>query len=266
MNDTALMLRPTIGQFIAQYQQYQELMDAMQSGLEQARRARRELEALIHPTRDQWVADWRISDMQKQETQHITNEAWRWLLDQIGVSGLLTEKRQQTLWENMRQGQMPPLTPENVFAFLEAAQSHDFFKEALLEAFDTLRPGRFGHDHYKTNKNAWRIGRKVVLQHMVRPAYDRAGFVVEFISEPRLATVDRAFHLIDAKLEDFHRGYRCPLIDAINSTPGGSGETTYFRFKCFKNGNLHLEFKRPDLLQELNRIGGQGRKELGVQE
>ena len=32
----------------------------------------------------------------------------------------------------------------------------------------------------------------------------------------------------------------------------------YFKFKWFRNGNLHIEFKREDLLTELNRVGGEG--------
>lgn len=36
----------------------------------------------------------------------------------------------------------------------------------------------------------------------------------------------------------------------------GKGETEYFRFKCYHNGNLHLEFKRPDLVQKINAIVG----------
>lgn len=36
----------------------------------------------------------------------------------------------------------------------------------------------------------------------------------------------------------------------------GIGETDYFAFRCFKNGNLHLTFKRPDLVRRLNQIAG----------
>jgi len=36
----------------------------------------------------------------------------------------------------------------------------------------------------------------------------------------------------------------------------GIGETDYFAFRCFKNGNLHLIFKRPDLVRRLNQIAG----------
>jgi len=50
-----------------------------------------------------------------------------------------------------------------------------------------------------------------------------------------------------------HRG---PLIDAIEATKDGTGETEYFRFKCFRNRNLHLEFKTLDLVAKLNAVAG----------
>lgn len=48
-----------------------------------------------------------------------------------------------------------------------------------------------------------------------------------------------------------------PLVDAIGTSGiKGVGETEYFKFKCYKNGNLHLEFKRSDLVDTLNQIAG----------
>jgi len=36
----------------------------------------------------------------------------------------------------------------------------------------------------------------------------------------------------------------------------GRGETPLFRFKAFRNQNVHLEFKRLDLLKRFNQIAG----------
>jgi DNA repair protein RadD len=53
------------------------------------------------------------------------------------------------------------------------------------------------------------------------------------------------------------------IIDEAHHGTAGSwrrviDETDYFRFKCFGNGNLHLEFLRLDLVERLNAIGGSG--------
>jgi hypothetical protein len=38
--------------------------------------------------------------------------------------------------------------------------------------------------------------------------------------------------------------------------PGVAGESEYFRFKVYGNGNVHLELKRLDLIAEINRQCG----------
>jgi hypothetical protein len=47
---------------------------------------------------------------------------------------------------------------------------------------------------------------------------------------------------------------RSPLVAAIEAAEDGHGETAYFKFKCHKNRNLHLEFKRLDLVKQLNGL------------
>jgi len=49
------------------------------------------------------------------------------------------------------------------------------------------------------------------------------------------------------------------LCDTIADSKDGLGDTSYFRFKCYQNGNLHLEFLRPDLDERVNMIAGGNR-------
>lgn len=48
-------------------------------------------------------------------------------------------------------------------------------------------------------------------------------------------------------------------IDQAFKLLAGADETAYFRFRCFKNGNLHIEFKRLDLVARLNQVAGGAR-------
>ena len=53
--------------------------------------------------------------------------------------------------------------------------------------------------------------------------------------------------------------YHGELYDAITDSPDGNGKTQYFKFKCYLNGNLHLEFLRADLVVKLNAVAGGNR-------
>jgi hypothetical protein len=78
-------------------------------------------------------------------------------------------------------------------------------------------------------------------------------FRVNYQREPQITAIDGVFHLLDGK--GVMKENRGPLFQAINASGrDGRGETAYFRFKCFKNGNLHLEFKRLDLVKQLNGL------------
>lgn len=65
----------------------------------------------------------------------------------------------------------------------------------------------------------------------------------------RLLAIDSVMRVLDGRTPIQNR--HGELAEAIGR---GDTETEYFKFKCFKNGNLHLEFKRLDLVQRLNQI------------
>ncbi len=80
------------------------------------------------------------------------------------------------------------------------------------------------------------------------------GFRVDHYRELHIRAIDNVFHALDCNgTIKTHRG---PLIDAIEAVKDGTGGTDYFRFRCFRNRNLHLEFKRLDLVAKLNAVAG----------
>lgn len=65
--------------------------------------------------------------------------------------------------------------------------------------------------------------------------------------------LDRVFRIIDGKDHQPHA-----LQNAINTAmaDGNIYEDGYFHVKGFRNGNMHLKFKRTDLLDKANRMIG----------
>lgn len=256
-----LEIRHPIVQFV---EAYQRAMRNFQEGFEQACRARLELERLLEGGQAYDNSDWDIRDLQKKKTISLRRKAWDVLLNRMGVDKFLSSKRHAQMSANLESEDAPDITIEAVVELLDAMQSNDLAREVVLEAFEELRPGKYRSNCHKTNaKEPWKVTSKIVLTWMVRPKFG-GGFQAAHGSEIQLAVIDRAFHLLDGALADFDsNSYRSPLVDAIQTSKDGRGETKYFRFQCYRNGNLHLQIKRLDLLKELNRIGGEGRAELG---
>mgnify|MGYP005858594885 CR=1 FL=1 len=199
-------------------------------------------------------------------------QAWRFIVNSLGIYNLMSLKRQNEFDENCTEGNLPEISRETVFAFLDDVMNgaSEIVAETVREVYDYLRPGARAYNKHKTNtKNArWYLGEKVVLTSVldVNGHAWTTEYSMNIWRRDYLIQIDRVMHLLDgAGIPD---GYLSPLVDAIQTTPyysGASGETDYFSFKCYFNGNLHLTFKRLDLVDRLNATA-LGEKILGDEE
>lgn len=185
--------------------------------------------------------------------QAMERRAWEVLVDVLGIKNVMSVAKRKEFDEQLKLGDLPPVSEGTIIATLVGLtdQAGKFAKEAAVEVFDILRPRGHWGGQYVTN-NAFRVGRRVILSWKVERGYN-GGFRVIYGHEQTLTAIDGVFHLLDG--QGVMRENKGELIKAISATDNmGKGETEYFRFKCYKNRNLHLEFKRLDLVKELNSL------------
>ncbi len=185
--------------------------------------------------------------------EKMKRRAWSVLVEKIGLRNIMSVKKRKEFDEQLKSGELPDVTEESILDVLMGlcGQAQDFAKEASLEVFDILRPRGAWGGHYKTN-DAFRVGRRVILPGRVERQWSSPKFRVSYYHDQDITAIDGVFHLLDGK--GVMREYRGPLYKAIEESPDGRGETEYFRFKCFKNRNLHLKMKRLDLVRQLNLL------------
>ncbi len=180
--------------------------------------------------------------------------AWEVLVDALGIKNVMSVAKRKVFDEQLKSGELPPVSEQTILASLLGLtdQAGQFAREAAVEVFDILRPRGHWGGQYATN-NAFRVGRRVILPWKVEQKWGGNGFHVNYGREQELTAIDGVFHLLDGK--GVMRENKGPLVMAINATEKtGRGETEYFRFRCYKNRNLHLEFKRLDLVKQLNGL------------
>lgn len=181
-------------------------------------------------------------------------DAWRVLADKLGVRNLMSVKAREEFDKQLESGDLPDITPETLTGVIlgMVGSARTYMEHAAREVFDYLRPAHYhGRSEYKTNADYFRVGRKVIL-HAVQTGYGTP-FRASYHREAQLTAVDNVFHLLAGC--SILRDGRPPLLAAIEKAGhDGKGETDLFAFRCFKNGNLHLTFKRLDLVKELNRV------------
>jgi hypothetical protein len=169
---------------------------------------------------------------------------WRRAFDMTGFKQLMDAQAVAEFEKSLS-----PRPPEFTDATIRAT-----FIDLLNNAGTMFRRGvfnvfRYLSDDYRTNASEpFRIGRKVVMGWMIQANYSR-GLQIRYGSSDKLNDLDRVFQTLDGKPFQARS-----LESAMNAAFGELQvfENDYYRAKAFKNGNMHLEFKRQDLLDKVN--------------
>lgn len=187
--------------------------------------------------------------------------AWATIVGRLEIRRMCSVAKWKEIEDTIDKGDLPDLTEENVNAFARdwSAALPDMLTEAVTEVFEWLRPH---HSEYKTNTEL-EIGRRVILSGMVERHWMGKGYRVNYHRTQQLSALESVMGAIDGK-GAINKTYQSALQTAIESSGvEGKGETALFRFRAYRNHNLHLEFKRADLLEKLNRIAGGNRLRPG---
>lgn len=186
--------------------------------------------------------------------ERMGRQAWRHIVERLELRRMMSVERWERMDKELDKGDLPPITEDNVHAF---AQSYldtmrDMLEEAVHEVFDWLRPHNSAH---KTNTEL-EVGRKVIRTGVVEHTWTGNNYRVVYWHDQYLTALENVFNALDGK-GSISKEHYSVLHRAIEECgPNGKGETDLFRFKAYGNGNLHLEFKRLDLLKRFNMIAG----------
>ncbi len=197
----------------------------------------------------------------KKVIENLKRQAWRRLYNALEIKRVMSIKRADETEKKLDSGDLPALTVEAVFEVFEMLHQNvdNFARESVIEVYDWIRPhDGYSGSQYKTNQKNARVelGKKIIHGYMVRVKYSNDGYQTQYNNEKYLIALDRVFHMLEGK-NMLEKSYRSPLVDAINLTDSsGLAETEYFKCKCYQNGNLHIEFKRLDLVKQFNAIAG----------
>lgn len=171
--------------------------------------------------------------------------AWQHLMQESGLRSLMDATARAEWDKTIEKGEFPDLTADNIratFARLHEARG-DMFERGVIEAFRRLSW------HYATNLPQ-KFGRRIVITHLTGwHHYQKCDQVDD---------LQRVLHILDGKPEPDLRnsGTYKALSKAglFGMKRAGLVETEYLSIKAYKNGNAHITFKRPDLVDRMNLI------------
>lgn len=205
--------------------------------------------------------DWKLNQLGSREIPGckatIKNSAWRFIADKVQIRTLLSIKKQEELDKQLdpkNASGLPEVTEENIFEFINSmlGKASTLVEESLQEVFDIFRPHKDYHP-FKTN-HKFEMGKKVFLNNYFDTTFNMCR--IHYHREKDMAALDKLFHLLDGKPAP---QYPCGVVTIINEATRNKKwevETEYFKLQWYKKGSLHIEFKRLDLVKEINKRAG----------
>jgi hypothetical protein len=186
----------------------------------------------------------------KNIEQALDRRMWRHAFEHTGLTQYMDAKALAEFRSSLERDP-PAFTMENArTALLSAAQDADMmFARGLVNLFLGL-----SKEHKTNTKEPFKVSRKAIRTWVFDTWYSypwvRHGHGSDLLND-----IDRVFQTLDGKKH--HPG---ALVNKMNEHfrdnlhEGQPYEDELYRIKGFKNGNMHIEFKRQDLLDKANRI------------
>jgi hypothetical protein len=180
---------------------------------------------------------------------------WQHLMSESGLRTFMDAKAREAWDKQVHEGNVPELTLENVVATFQSlhASRGDMFERGVIECFKALSW------HYRTNR-PFKFGKRCIIRYIRGQITAREGgggtalAYVNYQNVNKLDDLTRVFSVLDGKAEPDHRQGWYSLLGKVNKTTDPDAENEYMRVKCFRNGNGHITFTRPDLVDQLNAI------------
>lgn len=173
---------------------------------------------------------------------------WRVAFDKTGFMQLMDAKAKEEFFEACRR-KAPEFTEDTVRAtFIGLHQTADaMFMRGMVNVFRNL-----SKDHRTNTNEPFKINERAILSYTVTPRWG-GGLEIRHDRYDRLNDIDRVFKVLDGKQHQARA-----LETAANGAfkDGNAYEDDYYQLRGFKNGNLHIKFKRADLLEKANKMIG----------
>lgn len=166
--------------------------------------------------------------------------AWGFLMDASGLRSFMSADAKASWEKAIRAKETPELTLANIhdtFTKLRARRA-EMFEDGVVEAFRALSWD------YKSNSPI-KFGKRLVLK-----GYRR----VDSTMCARIDDLRRVLSVAGGNPEPDHRS---GVEAAFSFMPEGATkqfEDDLLKAQAFKNGNVHIDFKRPELVAALNAI------------
>lgn len=168
---------------------------------------------------------------------------WSYLLSESGLRTFMDAKAREQWDRQLAEGDVPALSPANIeatFTQLYGARG-DMFERGVIQCFR-----RLSWD-YRTNQ-PFKFGKRIIVKYLLS-----SGSLNHRVTD-ELDDLIRVFSVLDGKPEPDHRHGTYALMCEAQHARLIETRHAYFHLRWYRNGNGHVTFSRPDLVDRMNHI------------
>ena len=213
-------------------------------------------------------------DQYKKELQ---KSGWKFVFDKMNMRKNTTRGLNEEINKFVEQQYQIPFTMRNIYHMIDIViqTTGQRMDKAILEAFDNITAHHHDNRQYlkgwKTNSH-FLVGKKFILPDCVKPAkeYGYTSTSYSYLSSYKTETIEdleKALCFANGiNYDDICPAYSYNMVNtetpsdqktlknSINSNTYGEYYNSYFfKYKAFKNGNMHFEFISEDIRGKFNQ-------------
>lgn len=191
----------------------------------------------------------------------LQKSGWQFIFSKMNMQKYATRGLKEDINKFVEERKNLPFTMRNIYHMIDiviGTQSQRMDK-AILEAFDAITQhhadNRYNVKGWKTNSH-FLVGKKFILPNCVSPAkeYGYTNSSYNYLSSYKSETIsdlEKALCFVTATNYD----EITPINKAINRNLYGEyyENSEFFKYKAFKNGNMHFEFKSEEVWALFNQ-------------
>ncbi len=177
--------------------------------------------------------------------KHVDQRFWARLFDESGVKDFMDSTAKKELGDSLyRKESIPDFVKDNIIStFSDLYENrNDMLERGIINLFKSLSWD------YKTNQ-PFKFRKRIIISNALRGSI-WSHWSIQSYALDKLEDLQRAFCIYDKK----------PIPDQKNSMSkklerfsDHKWEGEYFDLKFYENGNIHIIFKRHDLVEDMNR-------------
>lgn len=186
----------------------------------------------------------------------LQRQFWEWVIKQMGLERTATSQLQKDLAKFVEEQAHVPFTMRNIYRMLEIiVGTHDQrIDRAVIEVFDEFtkhtKENRWGVEGWVTNEQ-YLFGKRFIVNYLAEPDWSGGTVSMKWGGRrTQVADLIKALCSITGKSYDAMKDPACGY-DRLE--PGMWQEWGFFRFKVFKKGTGHFEFRDLDDWARLNQ-------------